>query len=50
MHFGCQLPDAECASQLRARLRAAAVPEVDWIKEEGYGSLKVRDPEGYVVE
>ena len=50
IHFGCQLPDADCVTQLRARLRAAGVPEVDWVEEEGYSSLKVRDPDGYVVE
>ena len=50
IHFGCHLPDADSVSQLRARLRAAGVPEVDWVEEQGYSSVKVRDPDGYVVE
>ena len=49
--IGCQLPDADCVSQLRERLRAAGVPEVDWVEEEeGYSSVKVREPDGYVIE
>jgi len=27
------------------------VPEVDWVEEEeGYSSVKVREPDGYVIE
>jgi catechol 2,3-dioxygenase-like lactoylglutathione lyase family enzyme len=50
IHFGCHLRDAESVSRLRARLRAAGVGEVDWVEEQGYSSVKVRDPDGYVVE
>jgi catechol 2,3-dioxygenase-like lactoylglutathione lyase family enzyme len=50
IHFGCHLPDADSVSQLRARLCAAGVREVDSVEEQGYSSVKVRDPDGYVVE
>jgi catechol 2,3-dioxygenase-like lactoylglutathione lyase family enzyme len=50
IHFGCQLLDADSVYETRARLRAAGVPEVDWVEEEGYTSVKIRDPDGYVVE
>jgi len=50
IHFGCRLSDADSVSQLRARLGAADVPEVEWVEEPGYSSVKVRDPDGYVVE
>ena len=50
IHFGCHLPDSDSVSQLRARLAAAGVPEVEWTEEPGYTSVKVRDPDGYIVE
>lgn len=50
VHFGCHLANADSVSQVRARLSAAGVPEVDWAEEDGYTSVKVRDPDGYVVE
>jgi hypothetical protein len=31
-------------------LREEGVEEVEWWEEEGYTSLKVADPDGYVVE
>ncbi|HEY7439398.1 MAG TPA: VOC family protein [Acidimicrobiia bacterium] len=50
VHFGCHLPDAESVHRVRARLSGGDVPEVDWTEEPGYCSVKVRDPDGYVVE
>jgi catechol 2,3-dioxygenase-like lactoylglutathione lyase family enzyme len=50
IHFGCHLLDADAVSRVRARLSAAGVREVDWVEEPGYTSVKVRDPDGYVVE
>ena len=50
VHFGCDLPDAESLHRLRRRLVEAGIPEVEWVEEDGYTSLKVRDPDGYVVE
>jgi len=50
VHFGCHLPDAGAVHRLRERLSDADVPEVEWAEEEGYASLKVRDPDGYIVE
>jgi hypothetical protein len=34
----------------RARLREAGCHELEWWVEEGYTSVKVADPDGYVVE
>ena len=50
VHFGCHLPNAESVHQLRRRLGQAGIPEVEWVEEDGYTSLKVQDPDGYVVE
>jgi catechol 2,3-dioxygenase-like lactoylglutathione lyase family enzyme len=50
VHFGCDLPDADAVVALRARLRAANVAEVEFVEEPGYTSVKVKDPDGYVVE
>jgi catechol 2,3-dioxygenase-like lactoylglutathione lyase family enzyme len=50
IHFGCHLPDPESVYELRARLAACDVPEVEWVEEPGYCSTKVTDPDGYVVE
>ena len=50
IHFGSALPDAQAVHALRKRLREEDVEEVEWWEEEGYTSLKVADPDGYVVE
>lgn len=50
IHFGSALPDAQAVHALRKRLREEGVEEVEWWEEEGYTSLKVADPDGYVVE
>ena len=50
IHFGCDLADAAAVVGLRARLSAAGVPEIAFEEEPGYCSVKVSDPDGYVVE
>jgi catechol 2,3-dioxygenase-like lactoylglutathione lyase family enzyme len=50
IHFGCDLADPAAVAALRARLSAAGVPEVEFVEEPGYSSVKVSDPDGYVVE
>ena len=50
VHFGCALPDPEAVHAVRERMRQAGVPEVEWWEEHGYTSVKVADPDGYVVE
>jgi catechol 2,3-dioxygenase-like lactoylglutathione lyase family enzyme len=50
VHFGCELPDRDAVYAVRARLSAAGVPELEWVEEPGYSSVKVADPDGYVVE
>jgi catechol 2,3-dioxygenase-like lactoylglutathione lyase family enzyme len=50
IHFGGALPDPQAVHALRERLRAEGVEEVEWAEEGGYTSLKVADPDGYVVE
>jgi catechol 2,3-dioxygenase-like lactoylglutathione lyase family enzyme len=50
VHFGCDLPDADSVRQIRDRFRQAGVPEIEWTEEDGYTSVKVRDPDGYIVE
>jgi catechol 2,3-dioxygenase-like lactoylglutathione lyase family enzyme len=49
-HFGVSLPDGDAVRARREELRAAGIPEVEWCDEDGYVSVKVRDPDGYVVE
>jgi hypothetical protein len=34
----------------RSRFSASGVPEHEWWDEAGYTSVKVLDPDGYVVE
>ena len=50
VHFGVALPEEEAVGARRAELAAMVVPEVDWWVEPGFVSLKVADPDGYVVE
>jgi catechol 2,3-dioxygenase-like lactoylglutathione lyase family enzyme len=49
-HFGVSLPDDDAVRTRRDELRAAGVPEIEWCDEDGYVSVKVRDPDGYAVE
>lgn len=50
VHFGVGLPDEEAVWTRRAELAARGIREVDWWVEPGFVSLKVVDPDGYVVE
>jgi hypothetical protein len=50
VHIGVSLPDGEAVRTRREALRALGVSEVEWSDEPGYVSVKVRDPDGYVVE
>jgi catechol 2,3-dioxygenase-like lactoylglutathione lyase family enzyme len=50
VHFGVALPDEEAVGSRRAEFAALGIPEVDWWVEPGFVSLKVADPDGYVVE
>jgi catechol 2,3-dioxygenase-like lactoylglutathione lyase family enzyme len=49
-HFGLSLADAEDVRILRDRSHELGLNEVEWWDEPGYVSMKVRDPDGYVVE
>jgi catechol 2,3-dioxygenase-like lactoylglutathione lyase family enzyme len=49
-HLGVSLPDGDSVRARRDELRAAGVSEIEWCDEEGYVSVKVLDPDGYVVE
>jgi len=49
-HIGVALPHGDAVRARREELLAAGVPEIEWCDEDGYVSMKVRDPDGYVVE
>ena len=49
-HLGVSVPDGDSARARREELRAAGVAEIEWCDEDGYVSVKVLDPDGYVVE
>ena len=49
-HVGVGLPDGDAVRVKRQELRAAGIPEIEWWDEDGYVSVKVRDPDGYAVE
>ena len=49
-HVGVSVPDAAAVRTRRAELAAAGVAELEWWDEPGYVSIKVRDPDGYIVE
>lgn len=50
VHFGFRLSDAEAVEARRRDFAARGIPEVEWWEEPGLTSLKVRDPDGYVIE
>ena len=50
VHFGVALPGEEAVRTRRAELAAMGIREVDWWVEPGFVSLKIADPDGYVVE
>jgi catechol 2,3-dioxygenase-like lactoylglutathione lyase family enzyme len=49
-HFGASLADADAVRTRRDELRALGVHEVEWCDEPGYVSVKILDPDSYVVE
>jgi catechol 2,3-dioxygenase-like lactoylglutathione lyase family enzyme len=49
-HIGVSLRDGDEVRTRREALRAQGIPEVEWFDEPGYVSVKVRDPDGYLVE
>jgi catechol 2,3-dioxygenase-like lactoylglutathione lyase family enzyme len=49
-HIGVGLPDAAAVHAARERFRSLGLVEQEWSDEPGYTSVKVLDPDGYVVE
>ena len=49
-HFGAGLSSPEAVREFRNRVSADGVEIVEWWDEPDYVSVKVRDPDGYVVE
>lgn len=49
-HLGVSLADGDAVRTRRAELRALRVSELEWSEEPGYVSVKVADPDGYIVE
>jgi catechol 2,3-dioxygenase-like lactoylglutathione lyase family enzyme len=49
-HIGVSFPHADAVRQRRDELRAGGVAELEWWDEPGYVSVKIADPDGYVVE
>ena len=50
LHFGKGFATPEAVRARRARAAADGVEIVEWWDEPDYVSVKVRDPDGYVVE
>jgi catechol 2,3-dioxygenase-like lactoylglutathione lyase family enzyme len=49
-HLGVSLSDGNAVQAARDELRSAGVVELEWSEEPGYISVKVADPDGYIVE
>jgi catechol 2,3-dioxygenase-like lactoylglutathione lyase family enzyme len=49
-HIGVGLSSASAVREARTRFRSLQLIEHEWCDEEGYVSVKVLDPDGYVVE
>jgi catechol 2,3-dioxygenase-like lactoylglutathione lyase family enzyme len=50
LHFGRRLPSREAVLELRDRLLSDGLALVEFHDEPEYVSVKVRDPDGYIVE
>ncbi len=50
LHFGTGLPTPAEVRAFRDRVAGDGLEIVDWWDEPDYVSVKVRDPDGYVVE
>ena len=49
-HFGFGAASADEVHDARARLTAAGCAELEWVESDDYVSVKVADPDGYVLE
>jgi catechol 2,3-dioxygenase-like lactoylglutathione lyase family enzyme len=49
-HLGVSLPSAPAVREARERFRSLGLVEHEWSDEEDYTSVKIVDPDGYVVE
>ena len=49
-HFGFGAASADEVRDARARLTAAGCAELEWVEADDYVSVKVADPDGYVLE
>jgi catechol 2,3-dioxygenase-like lactoylglutathione lyase family enzyme len=49
-HLGVSLPDAFAVRRARDRFAALGLTEYEWWDEDGYVSVKIHDPDGYIVE
>ena len=50
LHFGTVLPTPDDVRRFRDRIVSDGCTVVDWWDEPDYVSVKLRDPDGYVVE
>jgi len=49
-HLGVSLASAAEVVAARDRFRVLGLREVEWCQEPGYTSVKIADPDGYLVE
>lgn len=49
-HFGFGAGSAAEVQEARTRLAAAGCAELEWVEVDDYVSVKIADPDGYVVE
>ena len=49
-HIGVSLPDADAVHRARQRFRRSGVAEHEWCDDPSLTSVKVVDPDGYLVE
>jgi len=49
-HVGVSMPEPDAVRAARARFAALGLPEHEWADDADYVSVKVRDPDGYIVE
>jgi catechol 2,3-dioxygenase-like lactoylglutathione lyase family enzyme len=50
LHFGTGLPSPDDVRVFRDRIAADGLQIVEWHDDPDYVSVKIRDPDGYVVE
>ena len=48
-HIGVSLPDGDAVHEARTRFRSMGVVEHEWVVEADYVSVKIEDPDGYVI-